>query len=159
MDAAREGDCARPAVAGSWLDRDARLDRECKRALGEALAAEEERLRSRAAAADERLAELDAEMHLALARGREDRARAAVLQIISERRRGRALAGAIARLRHERARLATALASERAARSRRPARADSPPTLSASTPPRGSARLGSASSRSPASPRDSRGWI
>ena len=122
VDAAREGGCAAPAVAGSWIDGDAGLDRECKHALRAALAAEEDRLRGRAAAGDERLAELEAQMHLALARGREDRARAAILQIISERRRSRALAGAIAGIRRERARLASALVCGGDARSRLPGR-------------------------------------
>lgn len=88
-----------------------------ERALREALAEEQLRLQEQLAELEERIAARDAEMLLALARDAEDAARAAILKIISERRRSTRLRAAIAPLERALRRL-DALVSRREARLR-----------------------------------------
>ena len=114
-----------------------------ERSLRETLAEEELHLQEQLAGLEERIAARDAEMHLALARDAEDTARAAILQIIPDRRRSTSLRSAIGQLERARRRL-DALVSRREARLRRlrapgfvPLPEDSPQAAAAQPQPRG----------------------
>ncbi len=87
-----------------------------ERALLGALDEEQERLEREIARVEERIAERDADMHLALARGQEETARDAVRQIIPERRRSAALRAGIDRLARARERLRWIVARREATR-------------------------------------------
>lgn len=80
-----------------------------RRLLVEVLDEERARLERDRRRLEDTLADLDAEMHLALARDREDRARAAILRIIPLRRRLRPVRLGIDRIDKERRRLAATL--------------------------------------------------
>ncbi len=92
--------------------QDAEIELECRRGLLLAFGDEERQQRAARAEREERLGLLDADMHLALARDDEPRARQAILRIIPIRREIVLLDARIERLARERARLA--LAVERA---------------------------------------------
>jgi hypothetical protein len=85
-----------------------------ERALLEALGEERQDLQRQVRGLEERIAERDADMHLALARGQEEAAREAILRIIPDRRRGATLRIGIERLERARQRLRAIVARREA---------------------------------------------
>jgi len=92
--------------------READLELQRKRARIEVLSEEERLLRDEVKRLEDEVANLDADMHLALAKEREELARFAIRKIIPRRREATALAARIAEVVEERERLVERLATQ-----------------------------------------------
>jgi hypothetical protein len=153
LDALEDADLAREQEL-----RELELELLHKRVLLDMLDDVAERLEVEACEIDERLATLDAEMHLALARGLEEQAREAILRIIRLRRRLRALRAEGQRIDKERRRLAATLGRHARALEQLEAQAPTPPPSDRTTARTAHGRPGTPFSKgAPAQP--GRAWL